>query len=183
MAASGQAGSRRALLWEEAVLKAWVWGWLSGREEGCILKSGDRLPRRTRKLPPEGRTFVKPSHKGCKVRLFSGYHHPSPIIDWGGRWCTVLLSPVCLLPLFYPATPAPTLELSAATRASPTKLFAAHCLRAPFGCALLAERLPLLGVSRLETHPSALALESHRLKRCDDQRCSLDSNNNGMGAA
>lgn len=82
-------------------------------------------------------SFVKPSHKGCKVRLFSGYHHPSPIIDWGGRWCTVLLSPVCLLPLFYPATPAPTLELSAATRASPTKLFAAHCLRAPFGCALL----------------------------------------------
>lgn len=128
-------------------------------------------------------SFVKPSHKGCKVRLFSGYHHPSPIIDWGGRWCTVLLSPVCLLPLFYPATPAPTLELSAATRASPTKLFAAHCLRAPFGCALLAERLPLLGVSRLETHPSALALESHHLKRCDDQRCSLDSNNNGMGAA
>lgn len=55
-------------------------------------------------------SFVKPSHKSCKVRLFSGYHHPSPIIDRRGRWGTIPPYPACLL-LFYPVT-LPTLEWS-----------------------------------------------------------------------
>lgn len=73
-------------------------------------------------------SFVKPSHKSCKVGLFSGYHHPSPIIDRSGRWFTISQSPACRLLLFYLQLLSPALEWVAAPKAFPTKPFAACCI-------------------------------------------------------
>lgn len=100
-------------------------------------------------------SFVKPSHKSCKVRLFSGYHHPSPIIDRRGRWGTIPPYPACLL-LFYPVT-LPALEqitTSIPFQQSPLQL-SVSLLGVLSWCLLW--RLPLQGIYRFETNRLVLA--------------------------
>lgn len=74
-------------------------------------------------------SFVKRSHKSCKVRLFSGYHHPSLIIDRSGRWFTIPPSPACCLLLFYPAMAQPHAGVERSPQTFQTKPFAACCVR------------------------------------------------------
>lgn len=87
------------------------------------------------------------------MRLFSGYHHPSQIIDRSGRWFTFPWSPACRA-FVLSATAQPH-----AGTAFQTKPFAVSCvyLLGVLSWRLLY-RLPLLGIYRFETNPLALAL-------------------------
>lgn len=93
-------------------------------------------------------SFVKPLNKSCKARLFSGYFHPSPIIDRSRGVLPFLGSPACRLLLFYPVRLSTKLEWSAAPTPFPAPSPAglsnkALCslLHAPSGCALLESAL------------------------------------------
>lgn len=101
-------------------------------------------------------SFVKPSHKSCKVRLFSGYHHPSPIIDRRGRWDIIPPYPACLI--FVLSCNPPHTGIEHNLHPFPTKPFAALCvsLLGVLSWCLLW-RLPLQGIYWFETNPLILA--------------------------
>lgn len=92
-------------------------------------------------------SFVKPSHKSCKVRLSSGYHHPSPLIDPSGRRLTIPRSAAGRLLLFHPEPSQPRAGAGQGPPGLSDKARAACCV-----CLLgvlsrrLLRRLPLGGI-------------------------------------
>lgn len=126
-------------------------------------------------------SFVKRLHKSCKVRLFSGYHHPSRIIDRSGRWFSISPSPASRLLLFYLRLLSPMLGQGAAPKAFQTKPFAA-CWCAFWVCSpgVCFRDFLFWGFSDLKQIPG-FGPESHNFKLCNDQSCSSSSNNKAPG--
>lgn len=84
-------------------------------------------------------SFIKPSHKSCKVRLFSGYLHSSQIIDQGGlqykpTWVMAFfLFSLCSLLSFYAVIVFAQNHNHTESRSQIPELFT----NTPFSCCLL----------------------------------------------